>query len=646
MRFLRLIFPIYLRRLRWEIAGWWLLSGSLSLLFLTGRAVESLFGLSQAEVVVALWMTLRLALIDDAFGTLAGRHWRPLRKREILVARLLLVLFTFLPPLLLRLAAWQRWAMPEAGMWRGYLLDTALPPLLFLLLAGMGIQLASFLNRWVFKRGRKATAIIMAVLAGWLLLRTVGQSYRSSYRGESYFADQNDFNRDDAIHGIRGLLPPDALLLGDWRDSSTPNSYLPMREWLRIPLREGRIAIEPGVEAMISKPELKKGDLHFEVRFRCRDRETAKRFRMIAGVAHYRDGHYSDLSFGGGNTLLSTVALLPVWDVLFKGRAVTPGVLPWRDAGPDAGTEGAELIFYMRDQSAPKGILAEEPDPCMREIRQGDPVQLPAIARKYGYHSSIEGKFDLYSVVPDEPGTSIEDKVRGCVLLIGADKETDPKIVEVALALGRAAIPPLLARPTWPDLAWEKIIRPLLLANATLEDRAALLERLKTEPRLSAVFAAKGWTAEALPLLRVRAMEGLPLDEDSLKLLAAAKEPGFAATLMQAALRSDPSSKELDALLKAFPGFDWHDYALEAWRRGKYRRYSGVSILLPAARAAREGDISALRHLAEYAVFEEPGYAEQLRALVAGEPQDVVTRVKENFAAMRFDPTSGKWVLP
>lgn len=639
MRFLRLLFPTYFRRLRWEIAGCWLLSGSLSLLVLAGRELERLNGLAQAEIVVALWMTLRLALIDDAFGTLAGRHWRPLRGREILAARLLLILVVGLPPLLLRFIAWQRWAMPDDGMWRDYL-SGAFFASVILLLAGSAIQAVSMAARWGLKRGRKAATVVIAVLAGWLLLRP---ALRSMWSGLAFDGApvSETLQWQDAIRGVRALLPENSLLLGSWRSYDTADSYLPMRELVRIPLREGRIGIEPGVEAMIKQPEIAGPELGFEVRLRCRDQKTALKYQKSSGIVRYRNGAFANLNSGGQRgSLISPVTLLPLRDLVIKGTSVNPAIIPWRDPGKDAGSENAELILYTRDESLP--AVAIKPDPCQRSIRQGDPVKLPKIFRKYGRRGSREGVFDVYTVVPDEPGTSAEDRIRGC-LLIGSYGEWDPRILDTAMALGSAAIPPLLARPIWSDTAWEKIVRPVLMAHVTPDDRTALLERLETEPRLSAVFLAKGWSADAMPVLRAKAADGLPLDVDSLKILAGSKEEDLAGDLMRVALISNAASEDLDALLKEFPGFAWQGFAREAWRLHRLRGLPMETIRHIAARAAREGDATAFRHLAEQAIQEESGHEDLLRTLVAGEPEDVVDRVRANFEALRFDPASGTW---
>ena len=152
MNSLRLLFPSYFRRLRWEIAGWWILSATASLLALSGQKGASLAELARAEIIVAFWMVLRLALIDDAFGTLASRQWRPVSRGQITAARLLLVALAFVPPLLLRVFVWARMASPDSTAWSRYLQEHAAPSLLVLAGLGFGLQFASTINRRVFDR--------------------------------------------------------------------------------------------------------------------------------------------------------------------------------------------------------------------------------------------------------------------------------------------------------------------------------------------------------------------------------------------------------------------------------------------------------------------------------------------------------------
>ena len=196
---------------------------------------------------------------------------------------------------------------------------------------------------------------------------------------------------------------------------------------------------------------------------------------------------------------------------------------------------------------------------------------------------------------------------------------------------------------TWSDKAWSLIVHPLLLAHATAEDRTALLERLPDDTRLSAIFRAKGWEADAVPVLRARAADGLPFDEDSLLILAAARDPSLTDDLQRAAARIDTGLEDIAKLLRNHPGIDWQAAALEAWRLRKYQlldldRMRGISY-----RAAQAGDPTAFRYLAEQATLQERGFEERLRKLVAAEHPDPTAFVRQHMARMAFDPASRMW---
>ncbi len=644
MNSLRLLLPSYFRRLRWEIAGFWILSATASVLALSTEKGESLAELARAEVIVALWMVLRLALIDDAFGTLAGRQWRPLTGWQIAGARLPLVAIAFVPPLLLRVFIWSRMASPDAAAWNHYLQDKIGPSLLILAGLGLGLQIASGINLRLFDRYRRVAAIVFAVLAAWFMLKASNRlSPHPMYRYVGVSPD--GIGPYAAAPGIRATLPPDALLLGGWSHSSgDPNSHAAMREMLRFPLREGRTAIEPGVEVLLIKTPGTDGDLTLELRFRCRDLERAREFSAAVPIVRFPGGHYSATSSGGSSVMADPVALLPFHVTRLSFSGFTPGILPWKK---DPQISGAELILYVRDRSHPAPVA--EADSCVLTLAPGEEDKLPALAKKAMSRSNGHGTFDTYFIVPDGPDATVEQQIRGCLLVLGnydrqmKNEPTDSNVAAFALTKGRAALPTLLAWPTWSDKAWELIVRPLLLAHATEEDRTALLERLPADTRLSAIFRAKGWETDAIPVLRTHAADRLPFDEDSFLILAAAREPSLAADLEKTAARMTTGLEDTAQLLRDYPGFDWQAAALAAWRLRKYQLLPLDPMRNVSYRAAQAGDPSAFRYLAEQAALQENGCAERLRKLIPAEHPDPAAFVREQFPRLAYDPATRTW---
>jgi hypothetical protein len=212
-----------------------------------------------------------------------------------------------------------------------------------------------------------------------------------------------------------------------------------------------------------------------------------------------------------------------------------------------------------------------------------------------------------------------------------------------AAKIPHEGMPHVLARHPWSDQAWANFVKPFLLKHAAESDREALLERMATEPRLGEIFVQKGWTAQALPLMKNFARERLPMDTTMVKALLEERDPTLAADVSALAARLETDLSKLEPELRAYPGLDWNAFVREGWMRRKYSfRLNGPVHPFPLW-AAQIGDASAFRHVAEKAARRETGYKERLESLLKDKHQDPVGFVRENLEMIRFDPGSGKW---
>jgi hypothetical protein len=208
-------------------------------------------------------------------------------------------------------------------------------------------------------------------------------------------------------------------------------------------------------------------------------------------------------------------------------------------------------------------------------------------------------------------------------------------------ALPPEAIDPILAYHPWPDSAWQEMIRPFLIRHAAAAHKPMLLERLATDARLGSVFIEKGWPADAIPVLRRRAIERLPLDAESLKLLAEQNDPSLTPHLAALAIPLWGIEKIAPALREC-AGFDWPSFVALGWKRHKYLNYDRQGWHY-AGWAAELGDASAMRRLAEEAGTGKKWEKQRLAGLVDSEGEDLSALLQENLDRMTFDAATQKW---
>ncbi|RYD48486.1 MAG: hypothetical protein EOP85_03440 [Verrucomicrobiaceae bacterium] len=204
-------------------------------------------------------------------------------------------------------------------------------------------------------------------------------------------------------------------------------------------------------------------------------------------------------------------------------------------------------------------------------------------------------------------------------------------------------MPVVLGYHPWPDAAWKNVIDPFLRQQAIEEDKPALLKRLARDPRLIQLFMDMGWAEDALPVLRQRARDRLPLDAASLALLAGAQDPGLNSDLAALVIRLDKGVEAVAAEYRGNPAFDWRSFASEGWKSRRYGDYQKEGWLY-AGWAAEQGDPTAFRRLAERAALNKKWERDRLTALVPEGREDLIGYLRENIDRMEFDAGKKQWI--
>ena len=208
------------------------------------------------------------------------------------------------------------------------------------------------------------------------------------------------------------------------------------------------------------------------------------------------------------------------------------------------------------------------------------------------------------------------------------------------------AVPWVLRRFPWADGAWREVVHPVLLKHAERDDLPMVLDALEFDPRLGVLCVEKGWTREALPLLKRFVRDRLPMDAACVKLVAEAKDVKLADDLAVVALRLGGKVGAVEDALREHPGFDWAAFVKGGWWQVKYGGFQNDNGYTEFRKwAVREGDHSALRSLVSGTVTNEEDRIGTLRALVAAEPENIISYLRENMDRMTFDPVIGKWRL-
>lgn len=389
----------------------------------------------------------------------------------------------------------------------------------------------------------------------------------------------------ELAQGIQRELPSASDFIGPWNDPV----FHQVREVHAAELLV-KFAIDPnqsppGVSVRSAVASLRGSRVNLRLRTLIDDESLASRLENAIAILRYADGTCATCP---ARTIARPGRPLPFFPASgwsFTGSFISPLSLPEFAGDPKQLTQGLELMFFAGDWDSPLVPIS--------------PNRIP---------ESEQAPFDF-----------------------------SPK--------SRAE---LFAQFPWSNDMWKKTALPFLMNRATRNDIPFLLDKLPLDPRLASVFIQKGWTADAMPVLRELAKTRIPMGTDVIVALAEEKDPALAEDLAVIAVQLKFGLDEVEPALRAQPGFDWAAFAQEIWRRRKYstnwlQPYG--EFWQPALWAAQEGDFTAFRETAEQAASGKKWEAERLAELVMGDHTDLIEFVGANLDRIKYDPETRKWGL-
>lgn len=576
---------LYLFRFRWEIAAYWLLSITNSLLLALNDTSRWLSALSSLEVIALVWVTVRMILAEDAFKMNGGWRARPFASFAQHVIPVVFTAAVAFVPLVVRFLVIRRMFANGPEFWNSLLMDSCLPQWITWFSFALVLKLYGLLVlRGVEGRSRIAAWSALVVI---LLPLTVAVCGGFQNQRNNFGSGGSQREPDELAQGIQRQLPDAVDFIGAWDDPVKSHEVSEAREILKIvPDTRGAASSIGFREARCMIVGVR---VRMQVRMLVTDPKIPARLERAIPILRYSNGTYATCQDYRWIRNMVRIPLLSANEWVFSGDFISPLSLPEFDGKPEDLLSGLELLFFEENLSKP-AVKTES------------------------------WRTNFY-------------------------RNEQPK----AAAFHPITMEELFSRFPWSDDDWNKTARPFLVMNATRKDLPLLLDRLEMDNRLMSVFIEKGWTADAMPVLRRLAKERIPMGIECIEELVKERDASLSADLMSVALHHTRGLERLEKALRAQPGFDWRGFALEAWKRQKYSNdwlEPRGEFWIVALWAAREGDFTAFRHTAEHAARGKKWEAEQLAGLVAGRHADLLGWLREHIGSLRFDAAAGRWALP
>ncbi|MEZ5324794.1 MAG: hypothetical protein R3F19_07000 [Verrucomicrobiales bacterium] len=224
-------------------------------------------------------------------------------------------------------------------------------------------------------------------------------------------------------------------------------------------------------------------------------------------------------------------------------------------------------------------------------------------------------------------------------------------------ALDARAVPFVLDYHPWTKQCWDEVVGPYLESHVSEENMVQMLDVLEFDPRIGDIMITRGWEEQAIPGLKQHLIDGHLLPMPCMIALAKLEDPALGPHFQREFPGySDMSNSNLGVLgelVRAHPVCDWSKAVTEGWKRRKYglvSDYTGENYF--AFWAAEQGDIDALRLLAEYAAGENSISREWAQRKIATLLVDLlpadahlVNWLRENVDRFQFSPAAGGYEI-
>ncbi|HVJ45407.1 MAG TPA: hypothetical protein VM511_03405 [Luteolibacter sp.] len=318
----------YFRRFRIEILLFWIVSIALSVSILKGADMQVTFRLSWAEVLLVLWLVVRVAGAESVLKTTSGWNIRPLAARQLLGAGVLVLLLAIVPAFAFRGWIWQSTARPVLQDWADVLWNDFVPLLAFAIAAAWAAMTFRLLKAreasglWVF------LAAPLALGAGFLWLSKLGDEGSRSRRA---FGTENLPARDHLLGVSSRIRGWETELAG------------------RMPLEPGTLELDRRIHVEVE--DVRQSGDTLRVRYALRCVGALPRRDQFAFMIRYADGSYAATANFEGFTSWKKHLLFQVSELGGEATFLSPLSVPWSHLAPDRLTEGAELwVFRMKGE--------------------------------------------------------------------------------------------------------------------------------------------------------------------------------------------------------------------------------------------------------------------------------------------------------
>lgn len=615
----------YVSRFGREVLVYWGVAAGSGYVVATGAAPSVCLALGRVEVVATVWITVRILLAEEGLGTSGGWRVRPVPRWAPSAARVVLLAAAMLVPWLCKAGLlWHYLALDLAG-WHHLAGRVWLPQAVIWLAFAVAVALVA---RWIRRREGSAGSVVWSGFAIALVVGTLLVCARKPGKNQNYEEKKRFADPESLVQGIRHALPTAKDFLGftDGNSETAPRAKVLLRVPLGVPQALGNLRL---VKAAVSLRGVRTEVVVHLVGINGKLWEDLTHAPVLV---RYADGTYAACRQNHRARDAGASARPVVESFRFRGSFLSPLCLPEFERRGASLPEAVELLFFGEDREMPALSVPPEiryrqpysndkPIPLPPTLTPDHPDPLAAEVNRLIDLSNLTWNFRRVSVFPDD--------------LAGRIAKLPPE-----------SVPWVLRRLPWTDSAWRELVHPVLLKHAERKDLPMVLDLLEFDPRLGVLCVEKGWTREALPLLKRFVRDRLPMDAACVKLVAEAKDVELADDLAVVALRLGGKVGAVEDALREHPGFDWAAFVKRGWWQVKYGGFQNDNGYTEFRKwAVREGDHSALRSLVSGTVTNDEDRIGTLRALVAAEPENIISYLRENMDRMTFDPVIGKWRL-